>query len=133
VNNEPVQLELSGTKTTILAVDSIVPLPGPGLISGTSTLGAKKAAVAAFVKATLRAMTEIAADPSKGLDAAIVAVPDLGKDRATQSAILDATIAAWKGSADAAAIGSIDSTGWQKSIDFMTRLGLVPNPVKLDD
>jgi ABC-type nitrate/sulfonate/bicarbonate transport system substrate-binding protein len=85
------------------------------------------------VKATLRAMVEIAGDPAKGLDAAIAAVPDLGKDRATQAAILDATIAAWKGSGDAAAIGSVDRDGWQKSIDFMTRLGLVPNPVKVDD
>lgn len=132
VNNEPVQLQLSGTKTAILAVDSIVPLPGPGLISGTSTLDAKKAAVAAFVAATIKAMKEIAADPAKGLDASIAAVPDLGKDRATQGAILDATIAAWKGSGDASQIGTIDSAGWQKSIDFMTRLGLVPNAVTVD-
>jgi NitT/TauT family transport system substrate-binding protein len=132
VNNEPVQLQLSGTKTTILAVDAIVPLPGPGLISGTSTLDGKKAAVAAFVAATLRAMNEIAADPAKGLDAAIAAVPDLGKDRATQAAILDATIAAWKGSDTPPTIGKIDPDDWQKSIDFMTRLGLVPNAVTVD-
>jgi len=33
VNNEPVQLEQSGTKVTVLTIDAITPLPGPGLIA----------------------------------------------------------------------------------------------------
>ena len=81
VNNEPVQLNLAGTPVTILAVDGIVPLPGPGLISGTSTLSSKQAAIASFVAATLRAMNDIAANPNKGLDAAIKVVPELANDR----------------------------------------------------
>ena len=40
-NNEPVQLELTGEEVTILRVDDIVPLPGNGLIVGTSTLETK--------------------------------------------------------------------------------------------
>ena len=133
-NNEPVQLELAGFPTTVLHVDAIVPLPGPGLISGTATIGSKQAAIAAFVAATLKAMAEIAADPDKGLDAAIVAVPDLASGRATQKAILEATIAAWKGSASGAPeLGSIDTAGWAASLDFMATLGLVPNPIKVED
>ena len=52
-------------------------------------------------------MSEIIADPTKGLDAAIAAVPELGQDRATQEAILDATIAVWQppGSTGAAGLG----------------------------
>ena len=137
-NNEPVQLQLAGFPTTVLHVDEIVPLPGPGLISGTATLSSKQPAIAAFVKATLRAMADIAASPEKGLDAAIRAVPDLGSDRATQKAILDATIAAWQGSGSGAgsgppALGAIDTVGWAASLAFMTTLGLVPNPVKVED
>ena len=133
-NNEPVQLELAGFPTTNLHVDAIVPLPGPGLISGTGTLGSKQAAIAAFVAATLKAMADISADPEKGLDAAITAVPDLGSARATQKAILEATIAAWKGSAPGApALGVIDTAGWAASLDYMTTLGLVPNPIKVED
>ena len=78
VNNEPVQLELGGTKTVVLTIDDITPLPGPGLVSSTATLDAKHDAVAAFVAATLQAMEEIKANPSVGLDAAIKAVPELG-------------------------------------------------------
>src|SRR5204863_8808226 len=93
VNNEPVQLQLSGERTVVLRVDQVVPLPGPGLIAGTKTLASKRAAIAAFVAATLKAMREIEANPQTGLDASVAAVPDLGKDRpAVQKAILGATI-----------------------------------------
>ncbi|MBI2777321.1 MAG: ABC transporter substrate-binding protein [Chloroflexi bacterium] len=131
VNNEPVQLGLEGIPTTILTVDSIVPLPGPGLIAGTSTLAAKEAAVRAFIAATIRAMTEIAAKPGRGLDAAEVVVPELKADRTKQSAILDATIKAWRGSGGA--LGMIDEAGWASTVTFLTDLGLVPNPVKVQD
>ena len=132
VNNEPIQLERAGVETTVFTVDDIVPLPGPGLISGNATLTTKQAAIAAFVAATLRAMNEIAADPAKGLDAAVVAVPELAKDRDNQAAILDATIGAWKGSSGTGSLGAIDRDAWQKSIDFLTGLGLVPNAVTVD-
>jgi NitT/TauT family transport system substrate-binding protein len=133
-NNEPVQLELSGTPAFVLHVDDVTALPGPGLIVSTATAGAKHDAVQAFVDATLRAMSEIIADPAKGLDAAIAAVPELGQDRATQEAILEATIAVWQppGSTGSGDLGTIDRDGWGASIDFMTELGLVPNPVTVD-
>jgi NitT/TauT family transport system substrate-binding protein len=132
VNNEPVQLQLSGEPVVVLRVDQAVPLPGPGLITGTKTLEAKRPAVAAFVAATLKAMREIEANPDAGLDASITAVPELGKDRPTQKAILAATIDAWKGSGTASGMGAIDRAGWTKSVEFMSGLGLVPNPVTVD-
>ena len=131
-NNEPVQLQLSGSPAVVLHVDQVVALPGPGLIASTQTLDTKGDAVEAFIAATLRAMTEIAATPSLGLDAAIVAVPELGKDRATQAAILDATIATWSAADSGGVFGTIDTAGWEASIAYMTTLGLVPNPVTVD-
>ena len=44
-NNEPVQLELDGQKASILTIDAITPLPGPGLVVGKSTLDTKHDAV----------------------------------------------------------------------------------------
>jgi NitT/TauT family transport system substrate-binding protein len=136
VNNEPVQLELAGTKTTVLAVDQITPLPGPGIIASTSMISSKRDAVAGFIRATLKAMNEIAAKPSVGVDASIHAVPDLAKDRDTQDAILAATIAAWRPS-DAAPgaplTGAIDPADWDASATYMTSLGLVPKPVTSSD
>jgi NitT/TauT family transport system substrate-binding protein len=132
INNEPVQLSLSGEQVVVLRVDQAVPLPGPGLITGTGTLTAKRAAVAGFVAATLKAMREIEATPDAGLDASITAVPELGNDRTTQQAILAATIDAWKGGGTAADFGAIDRAGWTTSVTFMTALGLVPNAVTVD-
>jgi putative riboflavin transport system substrate-binding protein len=135
-NNEPVQLELSGTKPFVLHVDDITALPGPGLIVSTATAAAKHDAVAGFVRATLKAMDEIAADPSKGLEAAIKAVPELAQDRDTQTAILNATIDTWRArstSVEPPAFGAIDRDGWAASIDYMTSLGLVAKPVTVDE
>jgi putative riboflavin transport system substrate-binding protein len=136
-NNEPVQLELSGTPAFVLHIDDITALPGPGLIVSTATASSKHDAVAGFVRATLKAMGDIVANPQVGLDAAVKAVPDLGQDTATQKAILDATIATWLPASKSASpvatpLGAIDRDGWQASIDYMTTLGLVPTPVTVD-
>ena len=131
-NNEPVQLELTGEHAVVLHVDSVVALPGPGLISSVATLVSKRDAVAAFVAATLRAMTEIAANPTVGLDASIVAVPELAANRSAQAAILDATIASWSPASGGGAFGVIDHAGWQASLDYLKTLKLVPNPVTID-
>ena len=133
VNNEPVQLELSGSPAVVLHVDKVVALPGPGLISSAAALESKGDAVSAFIAATLRAMTEIAASPAIGLDAAIAAVPELGSNRATQQAILDATIQSWLPADGGGNFGSIDAKDWEASIAYMTTLGLVAKPVKVDD
>jgi NitT/TauT family transport system substrate-binding protein len=135
-NNEPVQLALTGEQVTVLRVDDVTPLPGPGIIVGTATLAAKRAAVAGFVRATLKAMNEIAATPSIGVDAAIKAVPDLASNRPLQEAILAATIADWRPSGAAAGSpisGAVDSAAWAKTVTFMTSLGLVPKPVTTTD
>jgi NitT/TauT family transport system substrate-binding protein len=132
-NNEPIQLKVAGTATTVLSVDAITPLPGPGLVTGRTTLASKMDALRAFTRATLQAMTDIAADPQKGLQATYALVPDLAKDPALQAQILDATIATWRNARTNAAFGAIDMAGWQQSLDFMTSLGLVPNPVTTNE
>jgi NitT/TauT family transport system substrate-binding protein len=133
-NNEPVQLRLTGEEVNILRVDEVTPLPGNGLIVGLDALDAKGDAIAAFVAATLRAMDDITKDPEKGLEAALTAVPDLAASRDTQAAILDATIEVWRGPIqEARGLGAIEPGDWEKSVTFMTELGLVPNPVTVED
>jgi len=134
VNNEPVQLELDGDEAVVLRIDDITPLPGPGLVAGVSTLASKRGAIDAFVATTLRAMDAIVADPEIGLDAAIAAVPELATARDAQLAILEATIQSWSGPVQASGgLGAIDRDGWTASIEYLTALGLVPNPVTVDD
>jgi putative riboflavin transport system substrate-binding protein len=129
-NNEPVQLQAAGLQLVILSLDSATPLPGPGLITGASTLAGKGGPLKAFVAATLRAMKAIEADPQAGLTAAIAAVPELGQDPAGQLAILKATATMWESSytRDHGA-GAIDRAAWTASIEFMGSIGLVAAPV----
>jgi len=136
VNNEPVRLALSGSEPSILRVDEIVPLPGNGLIAGEATLVERRDALAGFVAATLRAMEDIIADPSLGLEAAIVAVPELASDRESQLAVLEATIQTWQDEQTAArGLGAIVPEEWEASIEYLERLpgDLVPNPVTAAD
>lgn len=134
VNNEPVQLGLTGQPASVLRVDAITPLPGNGLIAGVSTLASKHDAVAAFVAATLRAMEEIKADPQIGFDASIKAVPELASAPKVQRAVLAATIETWTGPAQTArGLGAIQQDDWRASIAYLTTLDLVPKPVTAAD
>jgi NitT/TauT family transport system substrate-binding protein len=123
INNEPIQLKNQGIATNVLTVDAITPLPGPGLVSGTSTLTNKRAAVAAFIAASLEAMDEIEKDPQKGVDATFAVAPELASDPTGQRAILDATIPLWTNDYVAAhGRGAIDDEAWQTSVAFMATL-----------
>jgi NitT/TauT family transport system substrate-binding protein len=122
-NNEPVQLALEGIETSVLHVDEITPLPGPGLTVGESTLNDKSDALRRFVEATLRAMREIVADPEAGLEDSIAQVPELGEDRDVQLAILRATIETWQSPyTDQHGVGAIDQAAWTQSLEFMRTL-----------
>lgn len=122
-NNEPVDLGLRGFPTTILSIDDVTPLPGPGLTVGQAMLDEKPQQVRDFVAATLRAMEEIIADPEVGLEDAIAAVPELANDRATQLAILEATADAWQSPyTDANGLGAVDVDAWATSLEFMRSL-----------
>jgi len=135
VNNEPVRLELEGGDPVLIRVDDIVPLPGNGLIVGESTAAGKPGAVRAFIAATLRAMEDIIADPEAGLEAALVAVPELAPERDAQLAVLEATIETWESPlTDREGLGAIDPADWAATIDYLGTLDgdLVPNPVTVD-
>ncbi len=133
VNNEPVVLGLTGVPVTVLHIDDITPLPGPGLISSTKTIEGKHDAIARFVAVTLDAMARVQANPQVGLDAAAKSVDGLKADDPTQKAVLDATIDAWTGPVQqAGGLGAIDTAGWKTSIDYLASLGLTKAPVTVD-
>ncbi len=129
VNNEPVIMELGGTPAVVLALPADAQLPGNGLIVSQAALSGPKAdAIRGFIAATKRAMEEIAADPQKGLEAAIARVPELATDRDTQLAVLRATVDTWQNDYTATnGIGAIDVAAWERSIAFMS--GLPDSPV----
>jgi len=135
-NNEPVKLERQGFPTNLLTIDAITPLAGPGLIVANDALSSKHDVIQRFVNATVRAMSEIAADPEAGLNDTIAVVPELGSDREGQLAILEATIAMWRPS-DTSGHGMawVDRDAWQQSLEFMQTLSdlNIPADLTVDD
>ncbi len=133
--DEPLQLASEGIPVSVLALGSSQTLPGPGLFASSATIAAKGPALRAFVTATLRAMAEITADPQRGLNAAIHAVPELASGRALQLQILQATIAGWRSSyTDAHGLGASDPAAWQAAVQFMASLPdhLLAKPVPVE-
>jgi NitT/TauT family transport system substrate-binding protein len=135
-NNEPVVLAKEGFETSLLKIDEVTPLPGPGMTVGAPAIANKPEAVKLFIEQTLRAMTEIANDPSLGLEAAIQVVPELADDRENQEQILAATIQMWSSAYTAEhGIGAIDQSAWQESLDFMRTLPdmEIPSDLAVDE
>lgn len=121
-NNEPVQLARQGFATNVLAIDEITPLAGPGLIVGETTRATKRDAIRRFINATVRAMSEILADPSTGLDDAIAVVPELATDREGQLAVLEATVQMWRQDTSEHGLAWVDRDSWASSLEFMRGL-----------
>jgi hypothetical protein len=116
-------LSAQGFATSLLTIDEITPLPGPGLTVGEPTLVTKRDALRAFVAATLLAMDEIKADPDLGLDDTFALVPDLATNRDQQRAILVATVEMWSSPyTDQHGPGAIDAEAWARSLNFMRGL-----------
>ncbi len=136
VNNEPVQLKLQGLDVNVLRVADVAPLPGPGLVSGVTTIESKGGALQAFTDATIRAMEEISADPQAGLDAAFTRVPELATDPETQLAILEATIDSWMGGRVVEhGLGAVDLAAWESGLEIMRSLpdSSVSDDLTVDD
>ncbi|MDO5067122.1 MAG: ABC transporter substrate-binding protein [Propionibacteriaceae bacterium] len=101
VNNEAVQLEQLGFDAAVLeVVDPEAPeLLGPGLMTLADRVDS--ATLARIVEVVTEAEQQIAADPSKGMEATLARVPTLTEpaQRATAERVLAATIALWQGAA----------------------------------
>ena len=131
-NNEPLRLAAQGMEVDLLTVEEIAPLPGPGVIVGDELLASNTDIVSGFVAATLQAETEIAADPQRGLDAAVVAVPTIKDSQDVAMAVLKATIELWRAGASAPS-GAINDAVWTSGYETMRALGFIDGSVPLDE
>jgi NitT/TauT family transport system substrate-binding protein len=131
-NNEPLRLESQGIAVDQLTIDEIAPLPGPGIISGDSSLASSPALVRAFAEATARAQAAVIEDPEAGVAAAEVAVPAIREDRAAALAVLTATAELWKGDSGFGN-GAIDVDRWRDAYAVMRELGFIDRSVPVDE
>jgi NitT/TauT family transport system substrate-binding protein len=96
-NNEPVQLAARGEEVSLLTVDEVAPLPGPGVIVGETLLAADSDLVRAFAEATAQAQEAVIDDPDRGFEAARASVSTIDEDPDTARSVLDATVELWAG------------------------------------
>jgi NitT/TauT family transport system substrate-binding protein len=130
-NNEPLQLAARGVATSVLTIDDVAPLPGPGIIVGDELLDADPDLVRAFVQATAAAQAAVIDDPDLGFEAARQVVPAIDESPDVAREILDATIELWRG--DGFAAGRVDRDLWLTGYETMRRLGFIDGSVPLDD
>ena len=130
-NNEPLRLEARGMEVDLLTVDEIVPLPGPGIITGDELLESDPELVQAFTSAVAAAQAEVIADPDTGFAAAEEAVPTIAEDPEVARAVLEATVELWEGSGFDD--GAVDRELWASAYETMERLGFIDGSVPLED
>lgn len=130
-NNEPLRVEARGVDVSLLTVDEVAPLPGPGVIVGDELLASDPDLVRAFVDATAAAQAAVIADPDRGFEAAEVAVPTIAEDPEVARAVLEATVELWAG--DGFADGAVDLDLWRAGYQTMLRLGFIDGSVPLDE
>jgi len=122
-NNDLVVAQGAGLELSVFYASASAPFAGPGLISSPDTIVAKRDAIRAFIQATLDAMEQISLNPQLGVDATAKVVPEVAADpgaSARSLAVMEATIAVWRGPAQASAgLGAIDRAGWVTSLDFL--------------
>ncbi len=125
-NNDLVQAEAAGLELSVFYASASAPFAGPGLISSPTTISAKGEAIRAFIRVTLDAMEQIAANPQLGVDAAAQVVPELIADAAASAralAVMEATIKIWRGPVqNEHGLGAIDRNGWAISMKFLQAL-----------
>jgi ABC-type nitrate/sulfonate/bicarbonate transport system substrate-binding protein len=130
-NNEPLRLEARGIEVAVLDVDTVAPLPGPGVIVGEELLAAEPDLVRAFAEATAAAQAAVIEDPDLGFDAAEAAVPTIAEDPEVARAVLEATVVLWAG--DGFADGVIDEQLWETGYETMARLEFIDGSVPLEE
>ncbi|MGC5627272.1 ABC transporter substrate-binding protein [Georgenia sp. Z1344] len=128
VNNDAVSLERAGTPVTEIPLGDDVPLVGVGLVATDAALSEREEEVAAVVRAVLRAMDDVVADPEAAVDVSATHVPDLTEPEARESALAVATATAELYGAEEQR-GEIDVARWRSMAEFMSGAGLLEGEV----
>ncbi|HVB72047.1 MAG TPA: ABC transporter substrate-binding protein [Ktedonobacteraceae bacterium] len=122
-NNEPLQLQKQGMLVRTFNVSDYQPLVSNGLITTEDTLHNQPQMVKAFVQATLKGVQDVIANPSQAIQISKNYIPGLNVANAT--AVLQATLPFWQGSAQHPA-GYNDSATWQAMTQFLVSMKIIP-------
>jgi NitT/TauT family transport system substrate-binding protein len=125
-NNEPLQLRRLGMQVRTFDVPNYQPMVSNGIVTTEQTWGSQSSMVRAFVRATIKGLNEVIANPSEALQLSQSFIPGMNMAQAQDE--LQATIPIWKGTGQHP-LGYNDLATWQAMAQFMAGQGLIPaNP-----
>jgi putative riboflavin transport system substrate-binding protein len=125
-NNEPFQLEAQGMPVNVIRVADYVPLASNGIVTNESTLQSDPELVRALVRAVVRGLKDVLADPDAAFEVCLKYVEGLSEaDQVVQRQVLEATIRLWSPEP----LGFSEAEAWQNMADVLLETGLMPSPV----
>ena len=135
-NNEPVQLDQQGIKVNVINVADFYPLASDGIVTSESQIKDQAAMVHGFVRATLKGMQDVIANPDEGFQAALDVIPELksadAKTQDLQRKVLQATLPYWQSElTKQQGLGFSDIKSWEATHKFMRDSGLLKSDVDL--
>jgi NitT/TauT family transport system substrate-binding protein len=136
-NNEPIQLDQQGIDLNIIRVADSFPLASDGIVTNETIIQNDPDLARGFVRATLRGMQDVIADPDEGFTISLEYVTELAAaDTATQDLqrkVLTETITYWQSNlTEQAGLGAIDRASWEATATFLRDSKLLRNEVDLN-
>ncbi len=123
--NESAQMKAQGYNVETLQVSPYVDLVSTGLATGENTIKNNPELVQKFVRATLRGLKDMQADPNAAFAASLKQMPEVTPDKQpSQKAVLDATLE-FEAPVKDKPLGWIDPAGWKATYDFLKGLNMV--------
>ena len=126
-NIQPIELEGAGVPVhEMLIADHGVNVYGLTLASNDEFIAKQPGALTGFLRATKKAVLELATARQAGVEAVAKSAPEI--DAAREQKVLERTFPLWSAKGrDLSSFGAQSEQGWQQTIDTAKRLGLVEN------
>ena len=128
IANEPIQLTTQGYDVDVIPVADYVQLASNGVITNEKTMSENPALVRAFVRATLRGITDTIANPDEAYEISKNYIETLASsDETLQKKILAASIALWQSDPP----GQTDPQAWENMQSVLMNMGSYAEPLDL--
>jgi len=129
VNNEPIQLEAAGIDVDVIPVSDYVSMVANGVVTNEKTIAENPGLVRGFVRALLRGLQDVIADPDAAFAISTRFVEGLGANPDSdeiQREVLAKSIDQWRGEP----LGRSSAAAWDTTQDVLISMGLLEQ--KLD-
>lgn len=130
VNNEPVQLRAQGYEVDVIPVGEYVQLASNGLITNENTISQNPELVRRMVRATLRGIADVLANPEEAYEISKKYVEGLeSADQGVQKEVLSTSISFWQTDR----LGYSNLVAWENMQAVLLEMGLLLQELDLSE